>query len=161
MHDFSQRKLLMKTTITQATLNDIDALNTLLNELFNQEEEFSPNDKQQKAGLEAIIANETIGIIFVAKVDSEVVGMVSLLYTISTALGGRVALLEDMVIHSNYQSQGIGKALLTHAINYAKAQNIERITLLTDQSNTKAQSFYQSFGFQTSPMIPMRLLLSN
>ncbi|MBN2826123.1 MAG: GNAT family N-acetyltransferase [Campylobacterales bacterium] len=146
----------MKTTITQATLGDILALNALLNELFSQEEEFNPNDKQQQRGLEEIICNENVGTIFVAKIEDKVVGMVSLLYTISTALGGKVALLEDMVVASSYQNQGIGKALLNHAIAFAQNQNIKRITLLTDKTNINAQRFYQAFGFAKSSMIAMR-----
>ena len=150
----------MYPTITQATLKDIPALSQLLDEHFSQEEEFTPNITHQEEALQKIIANKEIGTIFVAKVDNRVVGRVSLLFTVSTALGGRVALLEDMVVSSNYQNRGIGKALLDHAIEYAKAQQIERITLLTDQSNQKAQKFYSSFGFEVSPMIPMRFLMS-
>jgi GNAT superfamily N-acetyltransferase len=151
----------MYPTITEATLHDVPALSQLLYQLFAQEEEFTPNGTHHAKALQTIIENREIGTIFVAKVDNKAVGMVSLLFTVSTALGGKVAWLEDMVISTKHQSQGIGKALLAHAIKYAKAKQIERITLLTDQSNHKAQKFYQSFGFEGSPMIPMRLMVES
>jgi len=149
----------MNLHISLATLDDIPALNRLLHQLFSQEEEFVPNPHHQSLALKQIIQEPNTGVIFAAKPNDQVVGMVSLLYTLSTALGGRVALLEDMVVDAHHQNQGIGKTLLTHAIEYAKTHNIQRITLLTDNGNTKAQSFYRSFGFQGSPMIPMRLIL--
>jgi ribosomal protein S18 acetylase RimI-like enzyme len=68
--------------------------------------------------------------------------MVSLLYTVSTALGGTVALLEDMIVASPYQNQGAGKALLNHALAFPQNQKIKRVALLTDKTNTKAQRLY-------------------
>lgn len=38
--------------------------------------------------------------------------MVSLLYSISTALGGKVAILEDMIINKNYRNKGFGKQII-------------------------------------------------
>jgi len=84
--------------------------------------------------------------------------MVSLLYTISTALGGKVALLEDMIVASPYRNQGVGKALLSHVLTFAQNQKIKRVTLLTDKTNTKAQRWYQTFGFEESIMLPMRIV---
>ena len=86
--------------------------------------------------------------------------MVSLLYTISTALGGRVALLEDMVIQQTHRNQGVGSALLKYALAMAQRQQVQRITLLTDADNTAAQRFYRRHGFQPSPMQPWRWMLA-
>ncbi|KIM10267.1 MAG: hypothetical protein KU38_07770 [Sulfurovum sp. FS08-3] len=148
----------MKLTVTQATLNDIFDLNQLLTMLFDFEEEFTPDSQKQSIALETIIQNQQIGTIFVAKIDNKSVGMVSLLYTVSTALGGKVALLEDMIVASPYQNQGVGKALLSHALAFAQNQKIKRVTLLTDKTNTKAQRLYQAFGFEESIMLPMRIV---
>lgn len=142
-----------------ATKNDIDDLCELLNTLFEQEVEFKENKQLQSNGLSMIIENEKIGHILVAKEDGKIIGMVNLLYSISTALGTKVLMLEDMVIKKKFQHKTIGTKLLTFAKKFAKEQGCKRITLLTDEDNIKAHSFYEKNGFRKSTMIPFRISL--
>ncbi len=146
---------------TKAISKDIPQLCQLLNSLFEQEIEFKPDEKAQMRGLKAIISNEEIGHILIIKEKNEVLGMVNLLYTISTALGARVGILEDMVISKEYRSLGLGSKLLKFAIKLAKENGCKRLTLLTDADNTSAHKFYTEKGFKLSSMIPFRINLSN
>jgi GNAT superfamily N-acetyltransferase len=146
--------------ITPANTADIPALCSLLEVLFAQEAEFRPDPTAQQRGLETIINNPAVGQILIARQVGKAVGMVSLLYTVSTALGGRVALLEDMVVTPDTRGQGVGAQLLEQAIALAKANGCLRITLLTDGVNETAQRFYQRQGFVASPMMPLRLGLA-
>lgn len=144
-----------------ASIHDIPDLVALLSILFSQEQEFTPNAQAQTSALSDIINNPTLGHILVARINSKPVGMVNILYTCSTALGGKVCLLEDMVIAPDARSQQLGSQLLGYAIKHAKQAGCKRITLLTDTSNINAQHFYQRFGFTASGMMPMRLLLAD
>lgn len=146
--------------ITPAKTSDIPALCDLLSILFSQEAEFKPNHEAQSRGLARIISNPEIGLIVVARQDNQIIGMVNLLFTISTALGDRVALLEDMVVSPNARGSGVGSRLLEQAIQFARLNGCKRITLLTDSTNESAQRFYQKHGFGFSAMIPLRLSLS-
>ncbi|QLQ32332.1 MAG: GNAT family N-acetyltransferase [Candidatus Thiothrix singaporensis] len=146
-------------TMDFATQADIPALCGLLDLLFTQEAEFQPDRDAQQRGLAAIIGNPAVGHILVARQDHAVVGMANLLYTVSTALGGKVALLEDMVMAPQVRGQGMGQQLLGAAIRHAQEQGCLRITLLTDTGNHVAQAFYKSMGFAASGMLPMRLML--
>jgi GNAT superfamily N-acetyltransferase len=149
--------LLIHMNITQATLSDIPALCELLAVLFSQEAEFSPDPEAQRRGLEQIVRHPEIGHILVAREDGQVLAMLSLLYTVSTALGARVALLEDMVVSPDARGSGVGSRLLEYAVQFARTHGCERITLLTDRDNESAQHFYQKHGISISPMIPLRL----
>jgi ribosomal protein S18 acetylase RimI-like enzyme len=146
--------------ISPATLSDIPQLCDLLELLFSEEAEFHPNRAFQSAGLHQIIENPDGGQILVLREGPFSFGMVNLLFTISTALGGRVAILEDMVIHAAQRGSGAGSRLLQAAINVARSAECRRITLLTDRANESAQRFYRRHGFTSSEMIPMRLVLS-
>ena len=146
--------------IEKATVNDIPELCQLLAILFNQEAEFKPDRQAQQTGLQAIISNPDIGIILLARHKDKVVGMVSLLFSISTALGGRVAMLEDMVVLPEQRGLGIGSALLNAAIKTARDNGCLRITLLTDSDNETAQGFYEKQGFVRSQMLAFRRLLT-
>jgi len=145
--------------ISVATPDDIPQLCELLELLFSQETEFQPDRAVQSAGLRQIIEQPEHGQILVLRDALSLVGMVNLLFTVSTALGGRVGILEDMVVHSSQRGSGAGSLLLKAAINAAQSAGCLRITLLTDRTNEAAQRFYQRHGFTLSDMIPLRLLL--
>ena len=145
--------------IEPASEADIPALGALLSTLFAQEAEFTPDPIAQQRGLLRIISHPEVGVVLVARQGAQLLGMVNLLYTVSTALGEQVALLEDMVVCAEARATGIGTQLLQAAVRTATASGCRRITLLTDESNHAAQRFYRRQGFEASSMLPMRLHL--
>ncbi|HEX4926535.1 MAG TPA: GNAT family N-acetyltransferase [Burkholderiales bacterium] len=147
------------STFGSAARSDIPRLCELLGLLFSQEREFSPDPEKQREALEAILADRSRGRIFVAREGSEVVGMASLLYTISTAEGGKAALFEDLIVDAKHRRKGIGTKLIEYVIQQARAEGVLRITLLTDLENDTALGLYRKHGFVDSPMQPMRLHL--
>jgi GNAT superfamily N-acetyltransferase len=146
------------TRIDEATPADIPALCELLKLLFAQEAEFRPDGEKQAQGLGRIIAAPEAGRILVLREQGGIVGMVNLLFTISTALGGRVALLEDMVLRPEHRGKGLGTTLLQAALAFARQSGCLRVTLLTDGDNEAARRFYQRQGFNVSGMTAMRLV---
>jgi GNAT superfamily N-acetyltransferase len=145
--------------IDKATLEDITELCGLLEILFSQEVEFQVATDVQVRGLRLILTNPELGIILVVRHGGKLLGMVSLLFTVSTALGERVAVLEDMVVLPSERSSGVGSSLLSAAITTAREQGCQRVTLLTDGTNTAAHSFYEKQGFIRSQMVTFRRLL--
>src|SRR4029450_13640100 len=143
--------------IEPATEADLDELSEMLGGLFAQESDFRPDKERQLRGLRLIFEQPSRGRVFVLRRDGAIVGMINLLFTISTAEGGFGILLEDLVVHKKYQGKGYGSKLLKHAIDFAKQKNFLRITLLTDRPEKVAQEFCRRQGFVDSSMIPMRL----
>ena len=146
--------------IEQATLEDLPQLTDLLFDLFTQEADFVPNRARQMRGLRLILEQPNRGRIFVLRSNGTILGMINLLFTISTAEGGFVVMLEDVIVHRDYRGKGFGDKLLSHAIEYAKKKDFLRITLLTDRLNEQGQRFFKAHGFFESKMIPLRLILS-
>src|SRR5204862_7487879 len=145
--------------IEPATEADLDELSQMLGELFAQESDFRPDKEKQLRGLRLIFEQPSRGRVFVLRRDGAIVGMINLLFTISTAEGGFVMVLEDLVIHKQFQGKGYGSKLLQYAIDFAKQKNFLRITLLTDRPELRSQNFFKRHGFFESSMMPMRLLL--
>ena len=141
----------------EATSADLPELVQLLGILFDQEAEFTPNAAKQEAALKMILGDPRLGRIYVARDGKKAVAMSSLLFTVSTAEGGKAALFEDLVVHPEYRKQGIGAKLLEYVIGQAREQGVLRLTLLTDMQNEQAQVLYRKLGFVGSPMKPMRL----
>ena len=152
----------MTIDVSTATSKDVPALVELLGILFSQEREFAADPVRQRRGLERILANPSIGVMFVATdrsdVTSPVIGMANLLYSESTFLGGPVAYLEDVVVHPSSRGKGVGTMLLEHVKTFARRNGLLRITLLTDFNNTNAIRRYASAGFTRSTMVPMRVV---
>ncbi|MEI6035382.1 MAG: GNAT family N-acetyltransferase [Verrucomicrobiae bacterium] len=146
--------------IEPATLDDLLELAELLGELFTEEEDFTPNPEKQVRGLRLILEQPSRGRIFVLRNQTKIVGMINLLITISTAEGGFVLLLEDLVIRREHRRQGYGSRLLKHAIEFARQKNFLRITLLTDRPS-ESRAIYLKHGFVESGMVTMRYLFSN
>jgi GNAT superfamily N-acetyltransferase len=146
--------------ITFATAEDLPSLADLLTLLFTLEQDFAPQRESQLRGLRLILDDERIGKLFVLRVADKIVGMANALITISTAEGGRVLWLEDVIIVPDYRGQGLGSKLVEHVLAWAREQGMLRVTLLTDHDNLAAQHFYQTQGFQPSQMRVMRHALS-
>ena len=143
--------------IEPAILDDLPDLVALLHDLFSMEADFVPDKEKQERGLRLILEQPSRGRIFVMRNDHRIIGMINLLITISTAEGGFVLLLEDVVIDQEHRGQGYGSKLLDHAIAFAKQKNFLRITLLTDKWNDASKRFYLQRGFVESDMIPLRM----
>jgi GNAT superfamily N-acetyltransferase len=147
------------TRIEPATLEDLPELVSLVMALFELEEDFQPDPVLQEKGLRLILEQPNRGRIFVIRTDYQIIGMTNLLFTISTAMGGFVILLEDVFIHPDHRGQSYGTELIQYVIAFAKKKDFARITLLTDQISDESQHFFEKFGFQRSHMIPMRLVI--
>ena len=142
--------------IRLARPDDVPSIVSLLGRLFGQEADFEPDPERQRRGVEMIIADPSVGRILVCESGGEVVGMTSLLLTVSTVEGGPAAWLEDMVVAPDRRGDGVGRELLEAALELATVRGATRVTLLTDRTNDVAQAFYRRHGFRESAMIPMR-----
>lgn len=146
--------------VVAATIEDLPALTGLVVELFEYSGDFTPNHEVQERGLALILEQPNRGRIFVVKNETRIIGMVNLLFTISTAMGGFVIQMEDVIVHPAHRGQGYGTMLLDHVIEFARQKDFKRITLLTDKISAESQNFFRKNGFEYSSMIPMRRIIS-
>jgi ribosomal protein S18 acetylase RimI-like enzyme len=149
------------TRIEPATIEDLPQLVELLVALFSEEQDFAPDRGKQEEGLRLILEQPKLGRILVLRTDYQVIGMVNLLFTISTAEGGPVVLMEDVIVHPQHRRLGFGGQLLEHAVAFSQQRGFRRITLLTDRISAESQAFFARHGFVFSSMIPMRLVFAD
>ena len=143
-----------------AVADDLPQLADLLAELFELESDFHPQRDKQLRSLRMILDDPTLGKLFVLRIDGKVAGMANALITISTAEGGRVLLLEDVIVGKEYRGGGLGRRLVEHVMAWAREQGMTRITLLADRDNRAALDFYRKLGFASSHMTVLRKPLS-
>jgi RimJ/RimL family protein N-acetyltransferase len=147
--------------IEPATIEDLSELTDLVMSLMAIEADFHPDAEKQRHGLQLILEQPSRGRIFVLRNDHKVIGMVNLLFTISTAEGGFVILMEDVIIALEHRGQGYGTRLVNYVKEFADKKDFKRITLLTDRVSDQSQRFFARNGFVHSHMVPMRLMLAH
>lgn len=145
--------------VEPATIEDLPELVELVMDLFRLQGEYQPDPAAQERGLALILEQPSRGRIFVLRNGHRIIGMVNLLFTISTAMGGFVIQMEDVIIHPDHRGQGFGGKLLEHVVDFARQKDFLRITILTDKISAESQNFFRKFGFEYSNMIPMRRVI--
>ncbi|MFH1872202.1 MAG: GNAT family N-acetyltransferase [Pseudomonadota bacterium] len=139
-----------------ATAADLDAMAGLLGELFALEADFAPDRARQLAALNWILDHPAHGRLFVLRDGDAVVGMANALISISTAEGGPVLILEDVILAASHRGGGHGRRLVEHVLAWAADQGMSRVTLLADKDNTAALAFYERLGFEESALVVRR-----
>ena len=75
---------------------------------------------------------------------------------ISTAEGGPVGVLEDLVVAADFRHQGIGAKLLAEAVTWAECRGLTRLQLLADKNNLAALRFYQKQGWESTQLVCLK-----
>ena len=135
---------------------DIDELVLLLNDLFTLEADFVPDIEKQRRGLTLMLDGNGDRTILVAKCDGGLAGMCSVQTLISTAEGGQVGILEDLIVSAPYRHKGIGRLLMTAIASWAREKGLLRLQLLADRDNDGALAFYKRIGWDKTRLICLR-----
>ncbi|MCJ7804891.1 GNAT family N-acetyltransferase [Patescibacteria group bacterium] len=61
---------------------------------------------------------------------------------------GVMCMFYDLVVHPNYQGQGIGTKIMENLIDKVKDKGYASIGLFAWEKNPKNSSFYKKFGFE-------------
>lgn len=144
-------------SVRPARYSDLEDMTILLQGLFAIEADFTPDPARQRRGLERLL--DGCGkhrAILVADIDARVVGMATIQSLISTAEGGPVGLVEDVVVHEAYRGRGIGRQLMAGLAAWAAKHGLARLQLLADRKNRAALDFYRRIGWQPTDLVCLR-----
>jgi GNAT superfamily N-acetyltransferase len=145
-------------TIRSAQQSDLAKMVELLQQLFSIEEDFYVDPGKQRSGLELLLKSENAQIFVVDRANEKTIAMVSLQLAISTAEGGVVGWVEDVVVAAPFRGCGIGKHLLEHIWQWARTRNIKRLQLVADRTNKAALDFYKKHDWSETNLQVFRLL---
>jgi ribosomal protein S18 acetylase RimI-like enzyme len=91
---------------------------------------------------------------------SAIVGACVVSYAISTARGGLVAKLDDVVVAANAQRRGVGGAMLHALALHLRALDVTRVDCACHRDNAHAWRFYERHGFRPLGEERIALLLA-
>jgi ribosomal protein S18 acetylase RimI-like enzyme len=81
-------------------------------------------------------------VIFFADVDGKPAGQIKLI-----PWWNKFAYVEELTVNTEFRGQGVGRALMNRAIQWAREQGFPGLTLETQDNNVPACKFYEKCGF--------------
>ncbi len=101
---------------------------------------------------EFVLAGPDTGRLWLAEVDSRIVGSIAL---VKTEPG--VGQLRWFLITPEGRGHGLGKRLIAHALDYARAEGLHHVYLWTFDGLEAALHLYRNAGFQETERQPQAL----
>ncbi len=144
-----------KSRVRRASTEDVSELCRMLMELCELEPDFDADPIRLRRGLELLMDTRGAAV-FVAESGGVLCGMCTVQNLVSTAEGGPVGLVEDVVVRQGMRRRGIGSALIEAVYNWSRAYGLTRLQLLADRDNITALKFYERIGWDSTRMICLR-----
>ena len=149
----------MEFTIRPATTLDYEELCQVIDEADKLHRDNLPHLFQQPAGpvrdpayLLGVLQDPSHGW-FVAEAGGHIAGYVHAIVRdtpeIPIFVPRRLAIVEDVCVRAGARRAGIGRALMSHAQRWARAQGATEVELTVYEFNEPAIAFYQSLGYET------------
>lgn len=147
---------LPKVEVRAGTPADLDQMLPLLEGLFSVEADFVFDAAKQRRGLIMLMEQGRDGQVLVADNGGLIVGMCTVQVLVSTAEGGAVGLVEDVVVLPGFRRQGVGRCLLEALEDWCARRGLSRLQLLADRDNVPALDFYRRLGWETTRLVGLR-----
>ncbi len=109
-----------------------------------------PLDSRYAASL-AAIASDPNNMLLVSEVGGRVAGafhFTTIQYV--THRGGRVGMIESVIVDPDMRGQGIGEAMMRWAVDEGRRRGCLRLQLTSNKVRKRARAFYERLGFVAS-----------
>jgi ribosomal protein S18 acetylase RimI-like enzyme len=103
--------------------------------------------------LRTMIESPQYAILVAEAGQGQVVGLLTMSQRWTLWHTGPCALIEELVVDKGARRQGIGRALIQAALDWARAQGCSEVELSTEPDNLKAQAFYRRLGFESTALL--------
>jgi GNAT superfamily N-acetyltransferase len=104
-----------------------------------------------RKGTEALLADSSKGIYYLAETDGKVVGQLMITYEWSDWRNATFWWIQSVFVHPEYRKQGIFRTLYRYVESIARKRgDVCGLRLYVDQSNKRAQNTYEALGMKRS-----------
>lgn len=93
-----------------------------------------------------VLADESVALFEARSPQDQLVGVASVYLDILSVRFGRRASIEDLAVHSEWRSRGVGASLLTSARAWAQERGADYVFLESGVGRTEAHRFYLHQG---------------
>ena len=141
----------MDIIIRQAAVTDAATI-AEFNALMAKETENLELDRERlRKGTEALIADTSKGIYYLAEAGGRVVGQLMITYEWSDWRNATFWWIQSVYVHPEYRSRGVFRSLYRHIESIARTRgDICGLRLYVDNSNNRARQTYEALGMNRS-----------
>ncbi|MEU7922249.1 GNAT family N-acetyltransferase [Micromonospora zamorensis] len=138
-------------TYREAVRADLPAVIALLaDDVLGKARDFTEVDEAYERAFADISADPRNQLI-VAEQDAELVGCLQITYIPGLGRhGAERSLIESVRVRSDRRGQGLGRELMTWAVDQARQRGCALVQLTTDKTREDAHRFYLGLGFVAS-----------
>lgn len=129
--------------IRQATMNDVNDICHLMEELENTHFKMEPFKKR----FERVLEDNAYDCV-VYEQEGKVVGMLTILYKIPLHHENDTMEIVEFCVDQEYRSRGIGGELLQYTEKMATEKDLEQIELCSKITRHRAHDFYKNHAFE-------------
>lgn len=139
--------------VVEAAESDLAAIVSLLHELNDV------RSNQQDLDIRAVTGNLTTLLhsprshLLVAKDGETITGFINIMVRHTALHTGMSGLIDELVVAGSHRGQGIGKVLVSAAIDKCRWLGCCEIEVSTEKTNTAAREFYRQCGFQEGAVL--------
>jgi ribosomal protein S18 acetylase RimI-like enzyme len=140
-------------SILEATEADLPAVEALLIELINTQDNPQGFDTQSLRGNCRLLIKRADSCLLVAKIGETVVGLISFSLRHTATAPGMTGLINELIVSRDYRGQGTGKRLVSAAVNICRQLGCCELEVSTEKTNTGAREFYKRCGFEEGAVL--------
>jgi ribosomal protein S18 acetylase RimI-like enzyme len=119
-----------------------------------------PAEERIRATVEVLLRDPAAEFLLATPDGAEApAGICQLRYRLAVWTGADDCWLEDLFVASEARRSGLGRALVTAAVERARRRGCRRMELDVDEDNTAALAFYRALGLSDESKPPGRNLL--
>jgi ribosomal protein S18 acetylase RimI-like enzyme len=129
-------------TLRRARPGDATAVRALVEQLG-----YAPDPRTFAETFTQVARHPEAAVLVLAE-GTGVVGYLALSHRPQIRLGGRVAVIDELVVAASHTGRGLGSTLLEHALELARGLACVRIEVATSRARESyARNFYRKHGF--------------
>ncbi|MFL6333855.1 MAG: GNAT family N-acetyltransferase [Pyrinomonadaceae bacterium] len=136
----------MEPSFRVADASDADVLVEMMRD-FNAHEKIAFDEREVRAALAQLFANDALGLVCLMLLCEEVAGYLVIAFGFSIEFRGRDAFIDELFVRDEYRGRGLGTAALGYAEGVCRGRGVRALHLEVDHQNTRAQSVYRRAGF--------------
>jgi len=150
----------MAASLRRADLSHSDLLLAFMREYYAFDHlEF--NEPRARAALEQLLADDTLGHVWMILDGQDPVGYIVLAFGFSLEFQGRDAFVDEFYIRAAHRGHGLGTEALRSVADTCVGLDIRALHLEVERANQDAQALYRKFGFADHDRYLMTLRIAD
>ena len=140
----------MNISLSTPTLSSLDKFLQLIDELFDYEA-LPQKAEQTTLAVKQLLSNPKLGQAWFIEVEQHgvkhIAGHIIVSYSFSLEHGGKIGLIDQFYLKSDWRQHGIGTGLLPQLEALVSQDGVKALSLEVNIGNAGARNFYEKHGF--------------